>query len=314
MYGDTLSAPVEDQADALQAIAERFPDLDLGRVGIRGWSFGGALAAMAVIRRPDVFHAGDLRRRPARSAALRHALARAVPRPAAARTRTGTTDPRTMTEAAELTRPLLLIHGMADDNVVVAHTLRMSAALLAAGRPHQVLPLSGATHMPTEYTIGQLLRHELAFLRDALGLPSQLLLSPPRPAEQAPVRPVPEPAAVLGLVDRVGVENRRAGRRRQRPGLGQVQVAADVADGDGRDLVRLDEPQVLVTECLQTAGGGRWPSLRSRWIRRSIQLPLPTHTTMPSKMSSSATSRTCSRKPNCLPSLVSTGTPGETPS
>ena len=54
VYGDTLSAPVEDQADALKAVAEQFPDLDLSKVGIRGWSFGGALAAMAVIRRPEV--------------------------------------------------------------------------------------------------------------------------------------------------------------------------------------------------------------------------------------------------------------------
>ncbi len=58
---------------------------------------------------------------------------------------------------------------MADDNVVVAHTLRMSAALLAAGRPHQVLPLSGTTHMPTD-TDSQLLRHELAFLAQSLGV------------------------------------------------------------------------------------------------------------------------------------------------
>ena len=42
----------------------------------------------------------------------------------------------------------------------------------------------------------------------------RLLLSPPRPVEHAPVRLVPEPARVLGLVDRVGVEDRRAGRRR----------------------------------------------------------------------------------------------------
>ena len=76
----------------------------------------------------------------------------------------------TMTEAASLTRPLLLIHGMADDNVVVAHTLRMSAALLAAGRPHQVLPLSGATHMPTDDIVSQLLRHQLAFLAESLGV------------------------------------------------------------------------------------------------------------------------------------------------
>ena len=41
----------------------------------------------------------------------------------------------------------MLIHGLADDNVVVAHTLRLSSALLAAGRPHEVLPLSGVTHM-----------------------------------------------------------------------------------------------------------------------------------------------------------------------
>jgi dipeptidyl-peptidase 4 len=62
---------------------------------------------------------------------------------------------------------------MADDNVVVAHTLRMSSALLAAGRPHQVLLLSGSTHTPTdENTVSQLLRHQLAFLADALGLPS----------------------------------------------------------------------------------------------------------------------------------------------
>ena len=31
--------------------------LDLSRVAIRGWSFGGYLAALAVLRRPDVFHA-----------------------------------------------------------------------------------------------------------------------------------------------------------------------------------------------------------------------------------------------------------------
>ena len=35
-------------------------------------------------------------------------------------------------DAAELARPLLIIHGLADDNVVAAHTLRLSAALLAA--------------------------------------------------------------------------------------------------------------------------------------------------------------------------------------
>jgi hypothetical protein len=54
----------------------------------------------------------------------------------------------------------------------LAHTLRMSAALLAAGRPHQVLPLSSMTHdTPADAdTFSQLLRHELAFLAESLGV------------------------------------------------------------------------------------------------------------------------------------------------
>ena len=72
----------------------------------------------------------------------------------------------------ELERPLLIIHGLADDNVVAAHTLRLSAALLAAGRPHSVLPLSGVTHMtPQEDVAENLLLLQVDFLRKALGVP-----------------------------------------------------------------------------------------------------------------------------------------------
>jgi dipeptidyl-peptidase-4 len=70
----------------------------------------------------------------------------------------------------ELThRPLMLIHGLADDNVVVAHTLRMSAALLEAGYPHTVLPLTGITHMASQEAVAEnLLLLQLDFLRRAL--------------------------------------------------------------------------------------------------------------------------------------------------
>jgi dipeptidyl-peptidase 4 len=68
-------------------------------------------------------------------------------------------------------RALLLIHGLADDNVVVAHTLRLSGALLAAGYPLSVLPLTGITHMASQETVAEnLLLLQLDFLRGALGM------------------------------------------------------------------------------------------------------------------------------------------------
>jgi dipeptidyl-peptidase-4 len=63
------------------------------------------------------------------------------------------------------------VHGLADDNVVSAHTLQLSSALLAAGRPHQVLPLTGVTHMASQEDVAEnLLLLQLAFLRESLGL------------------------------------------------------------------------------------------------------------------------------------------------
>jgi dipeptidyl-peptidase 4 len=66
-------------------------------------------------------------------------------------------------------RPLLVVHGLADDNVFPAHTLRFSAALLAAGRPHEVLPLPRTTHMPADEAVAEnILLHQLEFLQRSL--------------------------------------------------------------------------------------------------------------------------------------------------
>ncbi|HWH31969.1 MAG TPA: prolyl oligopeptidase family serine peptidase [Egibacteraceae bacterium] len=170
--GDLASAPLEDQVDALHAAAEAVPGaLDLSRVAIRGWSFGGFLAALAVLRRPDVFHAA-IAGAPVTDWSLydTHYTERylGTPQDDAARYRRSSL----LDDAAGLARPLLLIHGLADDNVVAAHTLRLSGALLAAGRPHEVLPLSGVTHMtPQEVVAENLLRLQLEFLRRHLERP-----------------------------------------------------------------------------------------------------------------------------------------------
>jgi dipeptidyl-peptidase-4 len=50
-----------DHVNAIRQLAASRPWMDLDRVGITGWSFGGYFTAMAVIRRPDVFRCGVAR-------------------------------------------------------------------------------------------------------------------------------------------------------------------------------------------------------------------------------------------------------------
>jgi len=159
-----------DQVEALAALTEKHPDLDLARLAVRGWSFGGWLAGLAVLRRPDLFRCGIVGAPvadwtlydtayterylglpdDAGEVYAHHSLIELAAEP-----------PTTPDDA----RPMLLVHGLVDDNVVAAHTLRLSAALLASGRPHAVIPLTGATHMAAGGLAEQLLRLELDFLR-----------------------------------------------------------------------------------------------------------------------------------------------------
>lgn len=166
---DLASVVLEDQIEALESLARDHPVLDTSRVAIRGWSFGGYLAGLAVLRRPDVFHAG-IAGAPVTDWRLydTHYTERYLGNPRVDDTPYERTS--LIALADRLSRPLLLIHGLADDNVVAAHTLQLSAALLAAGKPHEVLPLSGVTHMTPQAAVAEnLLLHQLDFLRRSLG-------------------------------------------------------------------------------------------------------------------------------------------------
>jgi dipeptidyl-peptidase 4 len=165
VHRDFVTAVLDDQVDALAAAADLEPDLDVARTGIRGWSFGGWLAALAVLRRPDVFRVG-IAGAPVTDFSLydtfytERYLGTPQDDPEAYRTCS------LLDDAPSLSRPLLLIHGLADDNVVSAHTLRFSQRLTEAGRPHAVLPLTGVTHMtPQEAVAENLLLLQVEFLR-----------------------------------------------------------------------------------------------------------------------------------------------------
>ncbi|WP_037600885.1 prolyl oligopeptidase family serine peptidase [Streptacidiphilus rugosus] len=171
VHGDVLGPALDDQVDALHAVAAEHPEygMDLDRVAMRGWSYSGSLAEAAVLRRPDVFHAA------AAGAGLTdqrlydaHWRERFLGHP--------DTNPEAyeacdlLRDAPNLRRPLLLMHGLGDDNVFPAGTLRLSSALLTAGRPHETLLLSGAAHRVTDESAAEnLILHQLDFLRRALG-------------------------------------------------------------------------------------------------------------------------------------------------
>ena len=169
MHRDLATAVLEDQVDALHAAAGDHPELDLDRVSpSAAGASAGYLAALAVLQRPDVFHAA-IAGAPVTEWRLydTHYTERYLGDPTvdARRTRSNSLLPL----AHQLTRPLLLIHGLADDNVVAAHTLQLSSALLAAGKPHELLALVGVTHMtPQEVVAENLLLHQLEFLRRSL--------------------------------------------------------------------------------------------------------------------------------------------------
>ncbi|AGY56822.1 S9 family peptidase [Gloeobacter kilaueensis] len=144
--GNFAAIPLDDQVSALKALGKRLHELDLSRVGITGWSFGGYMSALAVLRRPDIFKAAV-----AGAPVVdwldydTHYTERYLGLPAD--NPQGYEQSSLLTYAAKLERPLLIVHGTSDDNVFFLHSLKLSDALFRAGRDHQILPLSGLTHM-----------------------------------------------------------------------------------------------------------------------------------------------------------------------
>lgn len=164
-----FTVTLEDQVDALAAAGERFAFLDRSRVAIRGWSFGGELAAMAVLRRPDVFHAAVVGA-PVTDQRLYDTFytERYMGLPDEEPEAYRRSSP--LYTAVSLSRPMLLIHGLADDNVFVANTLQLSTALFEAGRRHELVLIPNATHLARSAAVTEnLLRIQLDFLQRSLG-------------------------------------------------------------------------------------------------------------------------------------------------
>ncbi len=176
------SVPLDDQVAGLKALGERFPEMDLERVGIYGWSFGGYVSGLTVLRRPDVFKAGI-----AGAPVVdwldydTHYTERYLGLPD--KDAAAYKEASLLTYAKDLERPLLLVHGTADDNVYFRHTLKLADSLFREGKDFEVLPLSGLTHMVPDPVVTQRLYAKFArFFVQHLGKP----VAATRPARPRP--------------------------------------------------------------------------------------------------------------------------------
>jgi len=167
---DLITVPLADQVDALHAIAVHHPEMDLARVGVFGWSFGGYFATMAALLRPDVF-ACAIAGAPVTDWALYDTAytERYMKTPQA--NPDGYAATSALTHAAKLVRPLLVIHGITDDNVHFAHTLALIEELYVAGKRAEVITLS-ATHMVPDPKLNAAREQvQIDFFRQHLGPP-----------------------------------------------------------------------------------------------------------------------------------------------
>ncbi len=161
---------VEDQLKALDFVKSQ-PFVDPERVALYGWSYGGYMVLRLLTRAPEAFAAG-VAGAPVTDWRLydTHYTERYLGNPAEDDAPYAAAD--VTVDAGRLARPLLLIHGLADDNVVFDHSAKMMAALQMAGRPFETMVYPGQAHGIREPALAvHMWRTILAFLDRSVGAP-----------------------------------------------------------------------------------------------------------------------------------------------
>jgi dipeptidyl aminopeptidase/acylaminoacyl peptidase len=136
---------LEDLADGVDWLV-RNRDVDRARIGVYGGSYGGFLTLMALFRTPDLFAAGAALRPVTDWSDYNEDYTGAI-------LNTPEVDPEAYERsspiefAAGLTRPLLICHGMVDDNVFFADSVRLVQRLIELGKPDfQIAPYPVESH------------------------------------------------------------------------------------------------------------------------------------------------------------------------
>lgn len=144
LYRRMGSIEIEDQVRGVEFLRS-LPYVDASRVGVFGWSYGGYMALMAMVRAPDYFTAG-VAGAPVTDWRLydTHYTERFMRTPTD--NAEGYRDGMVMTHAQQLRGCLLVMHGMADDNVLFTHSTALFKTLQDLRKPFEVMPYPGSKH------------------------------------------------------------------------------------------------------------------------------------------------------------------------
>jgi dipeptidyl-peptidase-4 len=142
---DKLSdAEVADQVQGAHWLGSQ-PFVDPQRIGVWGWSYGGYMTLMLMFKAPDVFRAG-VAGAPVTDWALydTHYSERYLDRPQD--NPDGYTNSSVLPFVQGLKGKLLVMHGMADDNVLFLNSTKLFRKLQDQGKQFDVMVYPGAKH------------------------------------------------------------------------------------------------------------------------------------------------------------------------
>jgi dienelactone hydrolase len=129
----------DDHILAMRQLAQKYPFIDISRVGVYGHSNGGWRAARALLQHPEFYKVGV-----AAAGSHDYGTWRATRPPKAGQKEFDF--PTNMEIAAGLQGKLLLMHGLVDDNVHVAQTLQLAQAFIEAGKRFDLLIMPEKNH------------------------------------------------------------------------------------------------------------------------------------------------------------------------
>jgi dipeptidyl-peptidase-4 len=144
LYHKLGSVEVQDQLAGVEML-KSLPYVDPERIGIFGWSYGGYMALMSVMQAPGVF-AASISGAPVTDWRFydTHYTERFMGTPQ--ENKTGYEAANVLTYAERLRDPLMIIHGMADDNVLFTNSTALFKRLQDLGKPFDVMTYPGSKH------------------------------------------------------------------------------------------------------------------------------------------------------------------------